>query len=83
MQGSKTQDKDQFDIYECVARTDDSNWWEWKDVSCIFFWIWTMLWYDEASNGSQFFNNGLPQPCLNFQSPPIKEEWIRKLDMFK
>ena len=39
-----------------------------------------MLYQDEAHNGAQVSHNGSPQPCLN---PPIKEEWIQKLDMAK
>ena len=38
---------------------------------------------DEARNGAQVFHNSFPQTCLNFQSPPIKEEWIWQLDMVK
>ena len=39
-----------------------------------------MLYQDEARNGAQVSHNGSPQPCLN---PPIKEEWIQKLDTSK
>jgi hypothetical protein len=81
LQDSKTRDKDQVNIRECITRATNSKWWEWKDGSRLFFWRWHVLWQDEARNGAQVFHNGVPQPCLNFRSPPIKEEWIRKLDM--
>jgi hypothetical protein len=83
LQGSKTRDKDQVDIRECITRAANSNWWEWKDGSRLFFWRWPVLWQDEARNGAKIFHNGFPQPCLDFRSPPIKEEWIRQLDMAK
>jgi hypothetical protein len=66
LQDSKTQDKDQVDIRECITRASNSNWWEWKDGSRLFFWRWYVLWKDEARNGAQVFLNGFPQPCLNF-----------------
>jgi hypothetical protein len=81
LQDSKTRDKDQVDIRECITRAANSNWWELKDGSNLFFWRWPVLWQDKARNGAQVFHNGFPQPCLKFRSPPIKEEWIRQLDM--
>jgi hypothetical protein len=83
LQDSKTRDKDQVDISECITRAANSNWWEWKDCSRLFFWRWPVIWQDKACNRAQVFHNGFRQPCLNFRSPPIKEEWIRKLGMIK
>jgi hypothetical protein len=73
LQDSKTRDKDQVDIRYCITRAANSNWWEWKDGSRLFFWHWPVLWQDEARNGAQVFHNVFPQPYLNFRSPPIKE----------
>jgi hypothetical protein len=70
-------------MYETLTRAMHSSWWEWLDGSRLFFWRWPTIWLKEARDGARAFQTHFPPPCLRYSSPPIKEEWIRLLDMEK
>jgi hypothetical protein len=49
----------------------------------LFFWRWPTIWREEARDGAKAFHEYFPPPCFKVRSPPIKEQWIRDLDMVK
>jgi hypothetical protein len=70
-------------IYEAPTRAFHSSWWEWLDGSRLLFLRWPSIWREEARDGAKAFHKYFPPPCLKARSPPIKEQWIRDLDMVK
>jgi hypothetical protein len=70
-------------IYEALTRAFRSSWWEWLDGSRLCIWRWPSIWREEARDGDKSFHKYFPPPCLKARSPPIKEQWIRDLDMVK